>query len=236
MMFSKARFKLTVWYLLIIMLISTGFSGVIYKVLTAELDRFSHMQRLRIESRVRSIQPRIFVDPDLAEETKQRLIVFLLIINSGILFVSGILAYFLAGKTLRPIKEMVDEQNRFISDASHELRTPLTALKSETEVTLRSKDLNFKEAKNQLASNLEEIDKLQVLSDSLIKLTAYQKTNNNSKFVKTSIFQISSEAVKKVLPLAKQKGIRIENNIKNISIEVERNTFGELFVILLDNA
>src|SRR3990167_5772072 len=181
MMFSKARFKLTVWYLLIIMLISTGFSGVIYKVLTAELDRFSHMQRLRIESRVRSIQPRIFVDPDLAEETKQRLIVFLLIINSGILFVSGILAYFLAGKTLRPIKEMVDEQNRFISDASHELRTPLTSIKTAMEVSLRDKNLTLKDSKKLIGESIDEVNKLQLLSDELLQLAQYQTLNGQTK-------------------------------------------------------
>lgn len=37
-MFGKARLKLTAWYLLIIMLISIGFSAVIYKMLTVELD------------------------------------------------------------------------------------------------------------------------------------------------------------------------------------------------------
>ena len=256
-MFQKARIRLTAWYLVIIMSISFLFSIVIYTGFDRELTRFERFQGLRQQERetlaptleqfrqereklglpVPSI-PRGFSapDPEIISEARTRIITILVLANFGILTFSSFAGYFLAGKTLRPIKEMVDEQNRFITDASHELRTPLTALKSETEVTLRSKDLTFKEAKNQLASNLEEIDKLQVLSDSLIKLTAYQKTNNNSKFVKTSIFQISSDAIKKVSPLAKQKGIRIENNIKNISIEVERNTFGELFVILLDNA
>src|SRR3989344_283417 len=256
-MFQKARIRLTAWYLVIIMSISFLFSIVIYTGFDRELTRFERFQGLRQQERETLAPtleqfrqereklglsvppiPRDFSvpDPEIISEARTRLISILVLANLGILTFSAFAGYFLAGKTLRPIKKMVDEQNRFITDASHELRTPLTALKSETEVTLRSKGLTLMEAKNQLASNLEEIDKLRVLSDSLIKLTAYQKTNNNSKFVKTSVFEITNEAIKKVSPLAKQKGIRIKNDIKNISIEVERNTFGELFVILLDNA
>lgn len=88
---------------------------------------------------------------------------------------------------------MVDGQGRFITDASHEFRTPLTSLKSEIEVHLRDKNLNLKNAKKLLESNLEEVNNLQYLSDNLIKLTQfseefspclYQKTDGRHSFEK----------------------------------------------------
>jgi signal transduction histidine kinase len=84
-------------------------------------------------------------------------------------FLSALSGYFLAGRTLRPIKNMLDEQNRFITDASHELNTPLTALKTSLEVNLRNKQLNLEEAREVLKSNLEDVNNLQSLSEELIK-------------------------------------------------------------------
>src|SRR3989344_1252263 len=119
-MFKSARLKLTAWYLLIIMLISLSFSGVIYRVLTREFERFERMQRFRIERRFSDvIMPQNFMhrfplpfDPELIKEIRQRLLFTLVLINGGIFLVAGGLGYFLAGRTLNPIKEMVDEQNR----------------------------------------------------------------------------------------------------------------------------
>ncbi len=239
-MFESARFKLTGWYLLIIMLISIAFSVAIYGVLSNELTRVERVQRLRRERLLPlGLQPNIFrqpvIDPELINESKNRLRSILILINLGILATSGILGYFLAGRTLKPIKKMVDEQSRFITDASHELRTPLTSLKSEIEVNLRDKNLNLPNAKKLLMSNLEEVNNLQYLSDNLIKLAQYQKNNGNI-FEEVDLLEILEEAVKKVINLAKNKKIIVKNNIRNIKLLGDKQSLIELFVILLDNA
>ncbi len=234
-MFHSARIQLTAWYLLIIMLISIFFSVVIYKTLTFELDRIEKIQRLRIE-RVLP-QPRtFFLDPEIIKETKSRLIVTLTIINAVILGASAGAGYFLAGRTLQPIKEMVDEQNRFITDASHELRTPLTSLQSEIEVNLRDKKLTLRNAKKLLESNLEEVHNLQILSDDLIKLTQYQKGENGLTMTDVSLAAAIGDAIKKVANLAKRKNIRITCKVGDITIEGNKSTLTEACIIFLDNA
>jgi len=239
-MFHSARIKLTAWYLLIIMLISVSFSVAMYRVLTSELDRVERMQRLRIEGilpeRPMITQPPFRLDPELIAETKNRLQVILAIINFAILGTSAVAGYFLAGRTLKPISEMVNEQSRFITDASHELRTPLTSLKSEIEVNLRNKKLKLNEAKKLLESNLEEVNNLQVLSDGLIKLTQYQKEDNGLVVTKVSLASIIDEAIRKFANLAKNKNITIVNKTKDFTLEGNRQTLVELFVIFLDNA
>ncbi len=247
-MFEKARLKLTAWYLLIIMLISIGFSVIIYKVLTIELNRFSRLQRLRIERRLlgqkltpleirfRNTPSRILADPELVEETKRRLIFFLAIVNGGILVVSGGLAYFLAGKTLKPIKDMVDEQNQFISDASHELKTPLTSLKSAMEVHLRDKNLTLADAKNLIKENIEEVNKLQSLSEGLLRLASYQKPNSQVRFETVSLASIIEKSIQRVKPQAIKKKIAIKNKSLNFDLEADRYALTDLLVILLDNA
>ena len=120
--------------------------------------------------------------------------------------------YFLAGRTLRPIKNMLDEQNRFITDASHELNTPLTSLKTAIEVNLRDKNLSLKKAKDVLKSNLDDVNNLQFLSAELIKLTQYQDQNINLQLGKVLLKDVIEEAIEKVKVLAKKRNIKITLN------------------------
>ncbi len=258
-MFNKARIKLTLWYLLIIMLISISFSVVIYKFLTAEINRALRMEQLRVQGGytpakkfiIRFDEPTpqhgIVItppSPEVLEEAKDRIFLMLLIINLGILGLSGVAGYLLAGLTLRPIKKMVDEQNRFITDASHELRTPLTSLKSEIEVNLRDKKLTIKDARKLLESNLEEVNNLQYLSDNLMKLSFFASQSklaqthkpNGFKFEKVSTISVSENAFRKVENLAKKKSIKIIKNVEDINISADRQGLTELLVIFLDNA
>jgi signal transduction histidine kinase len=220
-MFQKARIKLTAWYLLIIMLVSMSFSAVIFRVLTSELDRFERVERVRIERRFPAI-----------DEIKHRLILRLININVFIFVGSALAGYLLAGRTLKPIAEMVDEQNRFITDASHELRTPLTSLKSEIEVNLRDPNLSMTQAKSLLKSNLEEVNNLQTLSDNLIKLTG----NNTLDMGRIQLTDIIKEAIRRVSVAAKTKRIMITNNVPNHVLTGNAMLLTELFIILLDNA
>ena len=227
-MFQSARLKLTTWYLFTAALISVFFSLIIFVGINREFRRIGHFQKLRLEDR-RS------PDPEIIVQARTRLIMILVMVNLGILSVAGIAGYFLAGRTLKPIEEMIDEQNRFIADSSHELRTPLTSLKSEMEVNLRDKDLTMVNAKKLITSNLEEVNKLQLLSDNLIKLAQYQ-SDNRFAFENISLKSTVDNACKKVSSAAKLKGIKITNQISDCLIEAERNSLEELFVILLDNA
>lgn len=254
-MFQSARLKLTGWYLLIIMLISIIFSLIIYTVINEEYTKIERNQKIRQDRLQQGLSPfyeqfrlereqqgqhippvPTTLDPQFIHESRVRLQIILLLVNVGILIISGIAGYFLAGRTLRPIQKMVEEQNRFITDASHELRTPLTSLKTSIEVYLRNKIHTMKDSDNLLRSNLEEVNSLQYLSDNLIKLTHFQKTDDRLIFERVSVFEIINEAGRKVANLAKQKNIKIINHVKKSIILGDKQSLTELFVILLDNA
>jgi len=247
-MFKQARLKLTAWYLLIIMVISFSFSGLIYTINSNEIYRFANSQRNRFERRlVVDVQnprpPLIFIDDDLINESLHRLLINLIIINGVILIISGSLSYFLAGRTLSPIQKMTDDQNRFISNASHELRTPLTALKSLFEVTLRDPKINLSDAKKALKNGLIQTNKLKILSDSLLELSRFD-TNHLQKNYQlacrqarsVSIKKISLEAISQVKSKADDKKIRIFNKLSSTKIFADSNKLTEVFIIFLDNA
>src|SRR5258708_1958227 len=227
-MFQSARLKLTAWYLLLIMAISILFSLAIYQGITQEIARSLRQQQFRIyKVQHPGTDPSTFVispatppsqDVEIYEAAVTRIRLVLILINAGIFLVAGGAGYFLAGRTLQPIKEMVDEQNRFITDASHELRTPLTALRSEIEVNLRDEKLTLENAKKLLTSNLEEVINLQALSDNLLQLTQNKKLIETIIIQKIPLITIIDEAIKKVSPFAKEKHILLEkrqcNNYK----------------------
>src|ERR1035437_1782295 len=248
-MFHNTRLKLTAWYLLIIMLISISFSAFIYFGATNEYDRIIRIEQYRVTHPTPTgifiqrppIQDALFSissqqDNELIEWAKLRVLEALFSINVIILFLSALLGYFLAGRTLRPIKNMLDEQNRFITDASHELNTPLTALKTSLEVNLRNKHLNLEQAKEVLQSNLEDVNSLQSLSEDLMGVVMYQKQNNNFKISKINLQGIINASLGKVKALAEKKRININIDTSKTFIMGDEKSLIELFVILLDNA
>jgi len=157
------------------------------------------------------------------------------IINVGVLFFAILGGYILAGRTLRPIKDMVDEQNRFVADASHELKTPLTALRTSLEVNLRDKTVVDKEIKNLLEKNLNQVIKLQSLTDNLLLLAQYEKGKKHI-LKEVHLKQIIEDAYAQIESLAQNKHIQYKIEIKDELIRGEKELLTQLFIILFDNA
>ena len=234
-MFKSARVRLTLLYLLIIAFISISFSAVIYNDFAYELQsRLSRAEtRLQILAVPKQVTQKLLEDE--LNVAKRVIILRLLVLNCAILFISGAGGYFLAGRTLLPIEEIVEDQKRFVADASHELRTPLTSLKTEIEVALRDKKMVTKDVKKLLSSNLTEIDRMKDLTNYLLSLSRYE--GGSDLVMETlDLFDILSEAIEKNSPIAKKKKIKITKKLKNISVKGNRAGLVELFSILISNA
>ena len=237
-MFKRTRLKLTGWYVLMVMLVCVFFSVVIYQMLSSEVDRFAQAQQLRFERRLHSaeiIAPPPTIDVDLVADSKHRIILNLLVVNSSILLMAGAIGYFLSGVTLKPIAVMLDEQKRFVSDASHELRTPLTALKSMLEVGLRDPKLNLKESKSLISQSIDETNKLANLSSSLLELATDSQQPRRS-YVNLKLKNLVTEAANKVSNRAQQKEIKIISKTNGTIVHGNLDKLTQLLVILLDNA
>ncbi len=220
-MFKEARVKLTIYYLTIIMVISLFFSAIIYQAAVFELNRIENRQK------VMRANPAFLIDPDIIDETKSRIFISLLTLNTIILGVSGVSGYFLAGKTLKPISKMMDEQKEFVGNASHELRTPLASLKSEIEVSLRDPKLKLSDVKKLLLSNLEDVNNMTRLSNYLLKLNKFENGDTKSEFKNINLAEIVKNVVgKKDIKLSLEKTI----------VKGDYDSLTELVNILIDNA
>src|SRR5258706_3409622 len=220
-MFTEARTKLTLYYLLIIMAISIFFSLIIYRGATNEFRRMETVQRLR-----RPPPAAYVIEPDIVHETETRIAFSLFYINLIIFVIAGVGGYFLAGKTLDPISNMVDEQKEFVGNASHELRTPLTSLKTAIEVALRDKNLNLIQAKKLLISNLEDVNKMQKLSNYLLELNRYE-SGKEIPMTNVDLKNIVLKVVGKT---------KVKTDLKKSVVVANEDAVTELVTILLDNA
>ena len=235
-MFQSATIKLTAWYLMILMIIRLLCSVIIYQVTSSEVNRRLEELQTGIQQQnsfrappgldvgsIRAIQ---------AHEASTNLIISLIYINVVILIAAGIGSYVLARRTLQPIEEAHEAQSRFTSDASHELRTPLAVMKTELEVALRDPKLSKDEMRELLASNLEEVDKLSRLSQTLLQLSRLDYDNIQKE-------SLSLEATtRRIAHRFDKTGERIKfTAAKSLPMIVaNRASIEELVTILIDNA
>ena len=205
------------------MAISVFFSLIIYRGAAFELQRIETIQTQR--------RPMIggppVLDPEIIKETKRRIMFSLFATNVIILGLSAGSGYFLAGKTLEPIRKNMEEQKKFIGSASHELRTPLTSLKTEIEVGLRDKKFTAIAARKILVSNFEEVNKMQKLSDYLLRLNRLESGKN--------VFGMSKVDLKKVAIKAIGKR-RVISDLEKSVVLGNEDALSELVGILIDNA
>lgn len=237
-MFHSATLKLTGWYLLILMSISLIFSFTIYNVTAGEVgNRLNDFQSRLVQPGMNPTMgqnPRLFsaFRENQRETAEHNLFVTLLYVNVLILFGGGVLSYLLARRTLKQIEESHNAQSRFTSDVSHELRTPLAAMKAELEVALRDKKLSKEDMRELLASNLEEVEKLTMLSKTLLQLSKLDHASLETEEFDLNI--IANDVVQRYDKNAKR--IKITTPAKPLKIHANKSSVEELLTILVDNA
>ena len=125
--------------------------------------------------------------------------------------------YYLAGRSIKPIREMFKRQREFVADASHELRTPLTVMGIAAEGMEGDTDSNFSE----------------FTVDTLKTMRIEIKRMNN--LVAALLFE---QTLGTLSMLAEQKGLKLEQRLaqERLIIWGDRMRLEQLLTILVDNA
>lgn len=157
-----------------------------------------------------------------------------LMLFDGILLIcSGIGSYYLAGKTLKPIERMVEEQKEFAAEASHELKTPLAILQLETEALMRQHLNDKAKAKVQILS--DEVGRMSRLVE---RLTAWIRPKQQVALEKIDLSEL---AAKVIAPLEtyweNQKGVKIDFvSESGTKVMANQDELKQILMILVDNA
>lgn len=220
-------------YLSIIMVLSIGFSYVLYKASSLELGRQIPPSSLFRPNRPDFGSYHHFFQERI-DEGRGHLLGRLVLLNLFVLAVGAVVSYYLARRTLQPIENAMAAQDRFVTDASHELRTPLTAILASNEVALRKPHITLGQAKGVIKSNMEEMAKLKDLSDGLLSLARQDTGTIITKPV--SLQDVAGEAMNRVLTAAQAKQVSIRDDVSAIKVSGDAQSLVQAVTILLDNA
>ncbi|HVC80509.1 MAG TPA: ATP-binding protein [Chloroflexota bacterium] len=225
-MFNDARLRLTLWYLAILGAIVAMLSLVIYRILLSlqdsELRALGTTQRHGIAG--------------LFARDEGTLVVQILALDAGVLILAALGAYVLAGRTLTPIEQAMDRQQRFAAAASHELRTPLTVLRGSMEVALLNPRAP-EEYENILRHAAAEATRMGELVADLLALARTQHDGDLLSRDLLDLGEVAREAAESIRPLAEHKRQTLEVNLdRSLLVLGDALKLRQIVIILLDNA
>lgn len=238
--------RLTLSYLAVIMTLSLIFTGIIYLLSTASLNR--PLLPSEEENSSVSVEAPEFGEHSFENTFRKRLerrdnttrmtIIYSLVgFNLGIFVIGIFVSRNLAKLTLAPIERAMMKQTQFIFDASHELKTPLTAMLVRNEVALRKKSLPEEKAREVIEKNIEEILKMKELTASMLDVA--RENGEPEKSTEISVPEFLADLQEKLAPVARERGVKIETEMnlgKNLRASAAKNTLEQILTIFADNA
>lgn len=224
--FQKARIKLTFYYISIMAVILLAFSSVLI---------------FTVESKIREgFRDRIIItetEGDPAKNASDEIEFIIYLVDGILLVIIGFSSYFLAGKTLKPIKEALDSQKKFSADASHDLRTPLAIITTESEVTLQNKNASTEELRSTIESNLEETKKMSKLVHDLLLISRGDDQSTLHSFIETDLHTFIENIVVKLKPQAESKGLQVNIcEYQKLLVTIDSDNFERAILNILQNA
>lgn len=213
--FAIARVKLTAYYLACTVVVLAIFSILLISTLEKNLKN-SYEEFVESDVQKRN---EVFIRTSDGIQTS------ILLVDGLILILVGGIAYFLAGKTLVPIKEATDRQKRFTADASHDLRTPLTILRTTIEVALQNRAEDPEVYKKVLHSGLEEVKTMSLLVEDLLVLARNEAGENKREKKQIHLEECIQGIVERISIEAKQKSIAIHMHMEKTSPVFANETY-----------
>ncbi|WP_019774731.1 sensor histidine kinase, partial [Streptococcus sobrinus] len=161
----------------------------------------------------------------------------IIIITVMIIFwlLSVFASVYLANWSRKPILESYEKQKNFVEDASHELRTPLTVLQNRLESLFRKPDETILDNYETVASSLEEVRNMRILTTNLLNLARRDdKLNPEIEEIEPNFFDNIFENYSLI---AEESGkvLSCSNQLRT-SIKSDKTLIKQVMTILFDNA
>ena len=225
-MFTSARLRLTLWYLVTLTVVVGLLSLVLYRILVrlqnAELQAVGPTQRDGIAQ--------------LFARDEGQLALQILALDAGVLILAALGAFVLAGRTLTPIAQAMERQHRFAASASHELRTPLTVLRSKLEVALL-KQRSAEDYERTIRQAMVEVERMGTLATDLLELARVEHDADMLALGLLDLRDIIRDTLVSLRPLAAQKQMQLDAHVdRPLLVEGDAAKLRQALTTLVDNA
>lgn len=150
--------------------------------------------------------------------------------------IAGLSGFWLAGRTLAPIRRSFESQQQFVSDASHELRTPLAIARLQLEILTEQTDDTIEAHMEQVVAVGEQVDRMTALVGDLLTLARADEGRDNLAVQALDLRDLSGEVVHDMQALAELRGVALNDALQPAEARGDRARLRQLLVILIDNA
>lgn len=139
-------------------------------------------------------------------------------------------------RLLLRLKQTLDREQRFASDAAHELRTPLAALRTHAQVALKATD--NPDVITALGKVMTGVERSTHVVQQLLTLSRLVPGSSLDNQIDTDVVHITRETISDIIPIALEKNIDLSLEAQSEHIHLIANgiTIGILMRNLVDNA
>ena len=139
-------------------------------------------------------------------------------------------------QSLARLERSVKDMRQFSAAVAHEVRTPLAILRGEAEMALAT-PLSAEAAREQLASQIDEYDRLTRLINQILMLARAEAGELTIQKRSLDLSALATDVSEQVEPLAEAKGIALVRRIDaGARANADIGWMERLLLILLDNA
>ena len=158
--------------------------------------------------------------------------------NRGILIiVFGLACVFviisiLSNKALKPMEANLEDQKQFVTNAGHELKTPIAIILADSEIL----EMSLGEDNEWLNGIKRQAIKMDKLIKGLLNMSKIENGKITPEIVEVPLQDLIDEELKDLKTLAREKKLTINYEPKDVTVNVDKNLFRQVIVILIDNA
>lgn len=148
-------------------------------------------------------------------------------------FCFSFFVFYMSGKAIAPLKESMEKQKQFITDAGHELKTPVAVIGTNMDIL----QMDIKGENEWIESTKRQVTALRKLITHLISLSKLEESTNAIKGEPISISDAVMDCVEVYDGMAEVQGKNLHHQIaQNLWIRADETSLRQILTILFENA
>lgn len=144
--------------------------------------------------------------------------------------------FWLAGRTLAPIRNSLNRQRQFVSDASHELRTPVAVIRANNDLLLRHPEQLVGQNQDSVDAINDEAIHMTRLIEDLLTLARADEGRLALEREQFSLTEMLADVARGLGPVANSRQVKLSTDLAPAEVTADRQRLRQTATILLDNA